>query len=144
MHRSDSRRKASRGSVLPVTLIVLILLVMTGVAGFEAARFAKTAATGQLAAAAALHAADTGLAAYTLGTGSAVGSFRLRASWGEAHVTAEPLVSLSDSSVIVLVESSGFAPAESAAVGRRYLAQLTRIGADGSRHRVRGTWNERM
>jgi hypothetical protein len=123
---------------------VLSLLAIVGLAGFEAARFGSVAAQGQLYAAAALHAADTGLATHMAGTGAPTGSFRLRASWGEASVAVEPLVILADSSVIVRVESRGFAPAETTAVGRRYLEQLARIAPDGSRTPIRGSWREKM
>lgn len=144
MHSSDSDAGGNRGSVIHVALIVMTLLAMAGFAGFGAVRLARTASGGQMAAAAALHAAETGLAAHLAGTGQPVGSFRIRASWGEALVTAQPLVTLPDSSVVVRVESQGFAPAESAAVGRRRLEQLTRLDAAGSRRRVRGSWKEQM
>jgi len=144
MHRSVSDTRANRGSVLPLALIVLTLLAITGFAGFEAARFGRAAARGQLYAAAALHAADTGLATYMAGTGAPTDSFRLRASWGIAYVVARPLIILADSSVIVRVESRGFAPAESTAVGRRQLEQLFRLAPDGSRSPIRGSWSEKM
>lgn len=134
----------TRGSVLPMVIIVLTILMMLGAAGFEAARFGAAAANGQLAAAAAFHAADTGLETYVAGTGPVAGSFRLQASWGEAQVTAQPLILLADSSWIVRVESRGTAPSMSMPIGRRHLEELVRIPSSGPRQRVDGSWTERM
>ncbi len=144
MNRAVSTGFWNRGSVLPLALIVLTLLAIVGFAGFEAARFGSMAARGQLYAAAALHAADTGLATHLAGTGAPTGGFWLRASWGEAYVSAVPVLMLADSSIIVRVESRGFAPAESGAVGRRTLEQLARIAPDGSRTPMRGSWREKL
>lgn len=134
----------TRGSVLPIALIVLIIIMMLGAAAFEAARFGAAAANGQLAAAAAFHAADTGLESYVAGTGPVAGDFRLHASWGEAHVIAEPLIRLADSSWIVRVKSRGAAPSDSMPVGRRHLEILVRIPSSGPRLRVNGSWTEQM
>ena len=144
MQHSRLEPERTRGSVLPVALIVLTVMTMLGAAAFEAARFGAAAANGQMAAAAAFHAADTGLETYVAGTGPLAGSFRLKASWGEAQVTARPLIQLSDSSWIVRVESRGAAPSDSMPVGRRHLEELVRIPLSGPRQRVGGSWTERM
>ena len=137
-------QERSRGSVLLIALVVLTVVTILGAAAFEAARFGVAAAQGQLAAAAAFHAADTGLETYVAGTGPFAGSFRLEASWGEAQVTAQPLIHLADSSWIVRVESRGAAPSETSPIGRRHLEQLVRITVSGSRQRVGGSWIEQM
>jgi hypothetical protein len=134
----------TRGSVLPIALIVLTVMTMLGAAAFEAARFGAAAASGQMAAAAAFHAADTGIETYVSGTGPVVGSFRLKASWGEARVTSRRLMLLADSSWIVHVQSEGAAPSDSMPVGRRHLEVLVSIPLSGPRQRVGGSWTERM
>lgn len=136
--------KQTRGSVLPIALITLTVMTILGAAAFEAARFAGAAANAQLAAAAALHVADTGLETYAAGTGPFSGSFRLEASWGETQVTAEPLIRLADSSWIVRVASRGAAPSASRPVGRRHVEQLVITLSSGPRRRVSGSWTEHM
>ncbi len=133
-----------RGFILPIALIVLTVMMMLGAAAFEAARFGAAAANGQMAAAAAFHAADTGIESYIAGTGPVAGSFRLKASWGEAEVTARPLIMLADSSWIVQVESLGTAPSDSMPVGRRHLETLVGVPVSGPRQRVSGSWSEQM
>ena len=134
----------TRGSILPIALIVLTVMMMLGAAAFEAARFGVAAANGQMAAAAAFHAADTGIETYLAGTGPVAGSFRLKASWGEAEVTARPLIMLADSTWIVQVESRGTAPSDSMPVVRRHLKTLVGILVSGPRQRVSASWSEQM
>ena len=134
----------TRGSILPIALIVLTVMMMLGAAAFEAARFGVAAANGQMAAAAAFHAADTGIETYLAGTGPVAGTFQIRASLGEAQVTARPLILMADSSWIVQVESRGTAPSDSMPVGRRDLKSLVSIPLSGPRQRVSGSWAERM
>ena len=133
-----------RGSALPIAVITLTLMMLLGAAAFQAARFGVASANGQLASAAALHIADTGLETYVAGTGPLSGSFRLEASWGETAVIVQPLILLADSSWIVRVESQGTAPPSGTPIGRRHLEQLVRIPLSGPRQRVSGSWTERM
>jgi len=136
--------KQMRGSALPIAVITMTLMMLLGAAAFQAARFGVAAAYGQLASAAALHIADTGLETYVAGTGPLSGNFRLEAAWGETAVIVQPLILLADSSWIVRVESQGTAPSSDKPVGRRHLEQLVRIPLSGPRQRVGGSWTERM
>jgi hypothetical protein len=132
----------SRGSSLPVTIVMLTLLTMIGAAIVETSRFGNLAARAHVSAAAAMHLADTGLAAYERGVVGAFGTTVLRSSSGQAVVTADQVVRLTDSSVVVLVESRGTAPVGMNPTGRRNLQVLMRIDPSGDRQRVAGSLME--
>jgi len=144
MPHSELSSNQTRGSILPIALITLTVMMMMGAAGFEAAWFAMHAANGQLAAATAFHIAETGLQTYAAGNGTSVGSFRLEASWGEAHVLIQPLIRLPDSSRLVRVVSLGTAPTASLPIGRRHLEELFLVSPSGARIRTSGSWTEKM
>lgn len=130
------------GSALPLAIALLTLLAMIGAATVEVSRFGNLAARAQISAAAAMHLADTGLNAYERGALGAYGTTFLRSSSGEASVTAEQVLRLKDSTIVVLVESQGTAPVGADPTGRRTLRVLMRIDPGGERQRVGGTLME--
>lgn len=132
------------GSVLPLVLVGLATVWLLALAGFDAARFGLSAARNQVAATAALHAADSGLDLYIHGAGPPQGPLAIDAPPGRAVVTVVPLVLLPDSSRVVDVLSDGRAPQGALRPVVRRLAVLVRIDAAGIRHRVRGSWRERF
>ena len=133
---------SSRGSSLPVAIVLLTLLATMGAAIVEASRFGNLAARGHVATAAALHLADTGLDSYERGTGSPFGSTRLGSSMGEATITANRLLRLTDSTVIVLVESLGTSPPGGTPIGRRTLRVLLQVDQEGNRQVISGSLME--
>ena len=130
------------GSVLPLVLVGLAVLALLCLAGYEAARFALAAARTQATAAAAMHAADSGLEIYLLGGGPAEGPLVVDAPPGQATVSVVPLTRLADSSRIVEVVSVGRAPTGASRPVVRRLAVLARIDSIGARHAVPGSRRE--
>ena len=135
---------SSRGSSLPVAIVLLTLLATAGAAIVEVSRFGNLAARGHVAAAAALHLADTGLDSYRRGTGELLGSTRIGSSMGEATVTSRRLVQLADSTVIVIVESHGTSPPGATPIGRRTLRALMQVYPDGNRQVISGSLMEEL
>lgn len=140
----ERNRRDDGGSVLPLVLIGLATLALLALSAYEATRFALTAARTQASAAAALHAADSGLELYLRGGGPASGTMVVEAAPGRATVSAVPLTRLADSSRIVQVVSEGRAPIGVARPVVRRLALLARLDSSGARHFVRGSWRERL
>lgn len=132
----------SRGSSLPVAIVLLTLLAIMGAAIMEVSRFGDLAARAQLSAAAAMHLADAGLAAYERGAVPTVGTVRLESASGEATVTASQMIRMSDSTIMVLVESRGTAPAGVRPIGQRTLQVMMHIDTTGVRQRIVGTLAE--
>lgn len=132
------------GSVLPLVLIGLATLALLALAAYETTRFALAAARSQAAAAAALHAADSGLELYLRGSGPEDGPLTLEAPPGRATVSVLPFTRMADSSRIVRVTSEGRAPAGAARPVVRQLQLLARIDSGGIRHPVPGSWRERL
>ena len=132
----------SRGSSLPIAIVLLTLLAMMGAAIVEVSRFGSLAARAHISTASAMHLADTGLVVYEQGAVGAYGTTLLRSSSGEASVTAEQILRLRDSAVVVLVESRGTAPVGTNPTGRRTLQVLMRIDPNGDRQRVTGSLME--
>ena len=133
-----------RGSILPLVVVGLAVLALLSLSAYEAARFALDAARAQVAAAAALHAADSGLELYLRGGGPAEGPIVVDAPPGQATLSVVPFTRLADSSRIVEVVSVGRAPAGSSRPVVRRLAVLARIDSIGSRHALPGSRHERV
>ena len=140
----DGLPRDADGSILPLVLVGLAVLALLCLSAYEAARFALTAARARVAAAAALHAADSGLELYLHGAGPADGPFTIEASPGRATVTVVPLTRLADSSRIVEVVSVGRAPTGAPRPVVRRLGVLARLDSIGARHPVPGSRRERL
>jgi hypothetical protein len=125
-------------------LVGLAALGLLALAGYDSARFALSAARNQVAATAALHAADSGLDLYVRGVGPPEGPLAVEASPGSAVVSVVGLVALADSSRVVAVTSEGRARNSIAPPVIRRLVLLVRIDSTGQRHPVRGSWRERF
>lgn len=130
--------------MLPLVLVGLMAAGMLALAGYDAARFAVSAARHQTAATAALHAADSGLDLFLAGGGPSAGPLVVDAPPATALVSVVGLVELADSSRIVAVISEGRMRVGLAPPVLRRTSRLARIGADGRRHEVRGSWRERF
>lgn len=137
-------RGPEQGAVLPLVLVGLMAAGMLALAGYDAARFAVSAARHQAAATAALHAADSGLDLFLAGAGSSAGPLAVDASPASALVSVVGLVELEDASRIVAVISEGRMRAGLAPPVVRRTSVLARVDDDGQRHRVRGSWRERF
>lgn len=137
-------RRPERGAVLPLVLVGLMAAAMLALAGYDAARFAVSAARYQAAATAALHAADSGLDLFMAGVGPSAGPLAVDAPPASALVSVVGLVELDDAGRIVAVISEGRMRAGLAPPVVRRAAVLARIDVDGQRHGVSGSWRERF
>lgn len=137
-------RHPEHGAVLPLVLVGLMAAGMLALAGYDAARFAVSAARHQAAATAALHAADSGLDLFLAGVGPSAGPLAVAAPPASALVSVVGLVELEDTSRIVTVISEGRMRAGLAPPVIRRTSLLARIDVDGQRHPVRGSWRERF
>lgn len=147
MHAPDAAERIRRdaaGSVMPLVLVGLATLAFLALAAYEATRFALGAARNQADAAAALHAADSGLDLYLGGAGPPDGPVVVDAPPGRATLSVLLLTRLPDSSRIVHVVSEGRAPAGVARPVVRRLQMLVRLDSTGDRHFVAGSWRERL
>lgn len=135
--------QTSRGSSLPVAILLLALLGTIGAAIVEVTRFGNLASRAQVSLAAAMHLADTGLQAYVSGALDAVGPSRLVSSRGEGLVRGETILRLNDSSTIVRVTSSGSSPSAARPAGHRTLEALVHFDPAGNRRPIAGSlWEE--
>ena len=132
------------GVVLPLVLVGLAAVGLLALAGHDAARFGLSAARSQAAAAAALHAADSGLDLFLAGADPVDGPIAVDAPPAGAVVTVRQIVRLADSSRIVAVSSEGRARRGPAHEVTRRLCLLARIDTIGARNRVPGSWRERL
>ncbi|HSM07990.1 MAG TPA: hypothetical protein VLA33_03105 [Gemmatimonadota bacterium] len=137
-------RRPEEGAVLPLVLVGLMAAGILALAGYDAARFAVSAARHQAAATAALHAADSGLDLFLAGVGPSTGPLAVDAPPASAVVSVVGLVELEDASRIVAVISEGRMRAGLAPPVVRQTSLLARIAVDGQRSRVRGSWRERF
>lgn len=142
MCMSPRIRVSARGSALPVAIAVVTLVVVITTAILEISVFGSLAAQAQRAGVAALHLADTGLRAYERGAITASGSTTLGSNSGDGLVSAEQLLVLPDSTVVMLVHSRGTSPAGAQPTGRRTLQVLVLVDSNGARRRVRGSLAE--
>lgn len=140
----DGLPRDAEGSVLPLVLIGLTALALLCLSAYEAARFALAAARTQASAAAALHAADSGLEIYLRGGGPPNGPLIIEAPPGRATVSVVPFTRLPDSSRVVEVISVGRAPAGASRPVVRRLGVLARLDSIGSRQAVPGSRRERL
>lgn len=136
--------RPEQGAVLPLVLVGLMAVGMLALAGYDAARFAVSAARHQVAATAALHAADSGLDLYLAGVGPSTGPLAVEAPPARALVSVVELVELEDASRIVAVISEGRMRTGLAPPVVRRTSLLARIPVAGQRQRVRGSWRERF
>lgn len=138
------RISGSDGAVLPLVLVGLAAVGLLALAAHDSARFGLSAARSQAAATAALHAADSGLDLFVAGAEPVEGPIAVDAPPAEALVTVRQLVRLADSSSIVAVSSEGHARRGPAHEVTRRLGLLARVDTTGARHRVPGSWRERL
>ena len=137
-------RRPERGAVLLLVVVGLMAAGMLALAGYDAARFAVSAARHQAAATAALHAADSGLDLFLAGAGPSAGPLAVDAPPASALVSVVGLVELEGGSRIVAVISAGRKRAGLAPPVLRRTSLLARIDVDGQRHGVPGSWRERF
>ena len=142
MHAPPRKPLSARGSALPVAIAIVTLIAVIAAAILEISVFGSLAARAQQTGVVALHVADTGLRAYERGAIVANGSTSLGSNSGEGLVSAERLLVLADSTVMMLVHSRGTSPAGARPTGRRTLQALIHIDSSGVRRRVPGSLAE--
>lgn len=131
-----------RGFILPFALIAMAVLAVLCLAGMESAGFGVRAARTQAAAAVALFAADEGLHAFVRSTEPPSETLRLEVPPARVRVTATPLVTLDDGSVVANVVAEAEAWPGTRRALRRALGIVVRVDSAGERRRVAGSWRE--
>lgn len=142
--RASRRSSPAAGSVLPLVLVALVAIGVLALAGYETARFALQAARAQVAATAALHAADSGLDLYLRGVGPPAGPVEVEAPPGVARVTVVELAPLGDTARLVEVVAEGSARRGAGPPLTRRLRLLAVVDSAGGRRRVAGSWREQF
>lgn len=136
------RGPAQSGSVLPLVVVGLAGVALLALAGWNTSRFALRAARTQVAATAAFHAAESGLALYVGGTGPLEGPLALEAPPGRAVVTVVELLQLADASRVVSLTAEGSAPRGVPRPVVRRIGLVVRVDTTGTRRPVPGSWRE--
>lgn len=139
---NSCRSRSESGSVLPLVLLGMAGLALLALAGWDTSRFALRAARTQVAATAALHAAESGLDLYVGGTGPVEGPLALDAPPGRAEVTVVELLRLADASRVLSLTAEGSAPRGVPRPVVRRVGLLVRVDTTGARSPVPGSWRE--